>query len=119
MQPARPASLARTAAADPWVRAVVGVAVAAILWLLYGPGNITADVLVRAFAGVFLNVVGVVSAIRLARRPGLVPAVRRFWRSLTAMITLLLVGNVSGSSPRCGTRTSAPSPSAGSRPSAS
>ncbi|MET8153225.1 diguanylate cyclase domain-containing protein [Actinoplanes sp. NPDC049668] len=94
MQPARPASLARTAASDPWVRAVVGVAVAAILWLLYGPGNITADVLVRAFSGVFLNLVGVMSAIRLARRPGLAPAIRRFWRSLAAMATLLLAGNV-------------------------
>ncbi|MEU7901461.1 sensor domain-containing diguanylate cyclase [Actinoplanes sp. NPDC049118] len=93
MQPARPPSLLRTAASDAWVLAIAGVAVAAILWLLYGPADIAVDVVVRSFAGVFLNLVLVASAVRLARRPGRARAIRRFWRSLTVMGVLLLTGN--------------------------
>jgi diguanylate cyclase (GGDEF)-like protein/PAS domain S-box-containing protein len=94
MQPARPASLIRTAAVDARVLVTVGVAGGTILWLLYGPGHIAADVLVRAAVGVFFNVLLLGSAVQLARRPGRAAPIRRFWRALTVMGALLLVGNL-------------------------
>lgn len=94
MQPARPASLIRTAATDVRVLAIVGAALAVSLWLLYGPGDVAVDTVVRAPVGVFFNVMLLASSIQLARRPGRPVSIRRFWRALTVMGALLLAGNL-------------------------
>ncbi|MEU4219293.1 sensor domain-containing diguanylate cyclase [Actinoplanes sp. NPDC026623] len=94
MQPARPGSLIRTAATDARILAIHGVAVAVILWLLYGPGDVAVDTVVRAPVGVIFNLMLLASSIPLARRPGRARSVRRFWRALTVMGVLLLVGNL-------------------------
>ncbi|MFI7540277.1 diguanylate cyclase domain-containing protein [Actinoplanes sp. NPDC049599] len=95
MPPARPPSLLRTAATDPVLRAVSGTALVAIGWLLWGPGPVAVDVLLRAVLGTVFNGVLVVCALRLARAPGRTAGDRRFWRAMTAMGGLMVIGQLS------------------------
>jgi diguanylate cyclase (GGDEF)-like protein/PAS domain S-box-containing protein len=92
--PARPCSLSRAVATDPVLLTLAGVALAAVCWLLWGPGGIAAHVLLRAALGPAFNLVLIVCALRLARRPGRTAADRRFWRSMTAMGVLVLTGHL-------------------------
>ena len=95
MPPARPSSLLRAAATDPVLLAVSGTAVAAICWLLGGLGSATVDVLLRALVGPAFNLVLVVCALRLAVGPGRPAGDRRFWRAMTAMGVLMVLGQLS------------------------
>ncbi|MGW4947566.1 diguanylate cyclase domain-containing protein [Actinoplanes sp. NPDC004185] len=94
MPPERSASLPRTVATDPVVLALAGVSLAAIGWLLWGPGSLAFHVLLRAWLGPALNLVLLAGAVRLARRSGCDAADRRFWRAMTAMGALLLTGHL-------------------------
>jgi diguanylate cyclase (GGDEF)-like protein/PAS domain S-box-containing protein len=92
---ARSASLLRTAGTDPVLLSVSGTAVAMICWLFLGPGDVAVDVLVRALLGPAFNLVLVVCSLRLARGIGRPAGDRRFWRAMTAMGVLMLVGQLS------------------------
>jgi diguanylate cyclase (GGDEF)-like protein/PAS domain S-box-containing protein len=87
--------LRRAALTDPVLLAVSGTAVAAVCWLLWGPGIAAVDVLLRAMLGPAFNAVLVVYALRLARVPGRTGGDRRFWRAMTAMGLLMLLGQLS------------------------
>jgi diguanylate cyclase (GGDEF)-like protein/PAS domain S-box-containing protein len=93
--PLKQPTLRRAAVTDPVLLAVSGTAVAAICWLLWGPGIVAVDVLLRALLGPAFNLVLVVCALRLARVPGRTRADRRFWRAMTAMGLLMLLGQLS------------------------
>jgi diguanylate cyclase (GGDEF)-like protein/PAS domain S-box-containing protein len=95
MRPARPSALLRTAATDPVLLTVSATALATICWLLQGPGIAAVDVLLRAALGPVFNLVLVVCALRLARAPGKSPGDRRFWRAMTAMGALMVLGQLS------------------------
>jgi diguanylate cyclase (GGDEF)-like protein/PAS domain S-box-containing protein len=94
MPTVRPSSLPRALATDPLVLAMTATAAAAICWLLWGPGGVAVHVLVRAALGPAFNLVLMVCAVRLARRPGAGQADRRFWRAMTAMGALVLTGHL-------------------------
>ena len=81
-------------ARDPVLLVVIGAAVAATGWVLSGLGPPGSAFLISALVSPIFDVVITVSAARLAGRPGTEPAARRFWRAMTAMGLLFVVGDL-------------------------
>jgi diguanylate cyclase (GGDEF)-like protein/PAS domain S-box-containing protein len=86
--------LLRAAATDPLLLLLSATTVAAICWLLRGPGIVAVDVVVRAVLGPLFNLVLVVCALRLARGIGRAAGDRRFWRAMAAMGVLMGIGQL-------------------------